>query len=428
MLTQSATLATNERIQALRANGVPVTHLAFGEAGLPVAPEIAAALAAAAGRNSYGPTAGIPELRAAAAGYFDRRGLPTAPGQIVAGPGSKPLLHALLSVLPGDVVLPRPSWVSYAAQASLLGKEVVWVPVPEGSGGVPDPALLGPALVAARARGLRPGILVLTLPDNPTGALAGASTVRAVCEIAAEHGLMVISDEIYRDLAHEPGSVLSPAEIIPERTVVTTGLSKATALGGWRLGVCRLPEAELTARLIGVASEIWSNPTTPVQVAAAYVLAEPEPVRAFVAAGLGLHRAVVRAAYETVLAAGAGCPAPGGGFYLYPDLEAARGNASSRADRDAAGSGAGLGGAADLAELLLERYRIGVLPGSAFGDDPRGLRFRLATSLLYGDTDEQRWTALRSTDPARLPWIAEALARLGTAVAELTGKGHGDLR
>ncbi|MGO1055877.1 pyridoxal phosphate-dependent aminotransferase [Crossiella sp. CA198] len=413
MLTQSATLATNERIQALRASGVPVTHLAFGEAGLPVAPEIAAALAAAAGRNSYGPTAGIPELRAAAAGYFDRRGLPTEPGQVVAGPGSKPLLHALLSVLPGDVVLPRPSWVSYAAQASLLGKEVVWVPVPEGSGGVPDPALLGPALAAARARGLRPGVLVLTLPDNPTGALAGAGTIRAVCEIAAEHGLMVISDEIYRDLAHEPGSVLSPAEIIPERTVVTTGLSKATALGGWRLGVCRLPKAELTAALIGVASEIWSNPSTPVQVAAAYVLAEPAPVRAFVAAGLGLHRAVVRAAYDTVLAAGASAPAPGGGFYLYPDLEAARGKAST---------------ATDLAELLLARYRIGVLPGSAFGDDPRGLRFRLATSLLYGDTDEQRWTALRSTDPARLPWIAEALARLGTAVAELTGKGHGDLR
>ncbi|WHT20357.1 aminotransferase class I/II-fold pyridoxal phosphate-dependent enzyme [Crossiella sp. CA-258035] len=413
MLTQSATLAANERIQALRAGGVPVTHLAFGEAGLPVAPEIAAALAAAAGRNSYGPTAGIPELRAAAAGYFQRRGLPTTPEQVVAGPGSKPLLHALLSVLPGDVVLPRPSWVSYAAQASLLGKEVVWVPVPEGSGGVPDPALLGPALVAARARGLRPGVLVLTLPDNPTGALAGHDTVRAVCEIAAEHGLMVISDEIYRDLAHEPGSVLSPAEIIPEWTVVTTGLSKATALGGWRLGVCRTPSQELTARLVGVASEIWSNPSTPVQVAAAYVLSEPEPVRAFVAAGLGLHRAVVRAAHQAVVAAGASCPVPGGGFYLYPDLAAARSRAS---------------GATELAELLLQRYRIGVLPGSAFGDDPRGLRFRLATSLLYGDTDEQRWTALRSTDPATLPWIAEPLARLGAAVAELTGKGHGDLR
>ncbi|MCO1581120.1 aminotransferase class I/II-fold pyridoxal phosphate-dependent enzyme [Crossiella sp. SN42] len=413
MLTQSATLATNERIQALRASGVPVTHLAFGEAGLPVAPEIAAALAAAAGRNSYGPTAGIPELRAAAAGYFQRRGLPTAPEQVVAGPGSKPLLHALLSVLPGDVVLPRPSWVSYAAQASLLGKEVVWVPAPAGSGGVPDPALLGPALATARARGLRPGVLVLTLPDNPTGALAEPETVRAVCEIAAGHELMVISDEIYRDLAHEPGSVLSPAEIIPERTVVTTGLSKATALGGWRLGVCRTPSAELTARLVGVASEIWSNPSTPVQVAAAYVLSEPEPVRAFVAAGLGLHRAVVRAAHQVVVAAGASCPVPGGGFYLYPDLAAARSKAS---------------GATELTELLLERYRIGVLPGSAFGDDPRGLRFRLATSLLYGDTDEQRWTALRSTDPAALPWIAEPLARLGTAVAELTGKGHGDLR
>lgn len=413
MTSQSPTLAANERIQALRAQGETVTHLAFGEAGLPVAPEIAAALAAAAGRNSYGPTAGIPELRAAAAGYFGRRGLPTEPGLVVAGPGSKPLLHALLSVLPGDVVLPQPSWVSYAAQAALLGKQVTWVPVPAGSGGVPDPARLAPALAAARARGQRPGVLVLTLPDNPTGALASPETIRAVCAIAAEQDLVVISDEIYRDLAHEPGSVLSPAEIIPERTVVTTGLSKAIALGGWRLGLARTPNEELAARLIGVASEIWSNPATPVQVAASYVLSEPEPVREFVASGLRLHRAVVRAAYEVVVGAGVSCPWPGGGFYLYPDLEPVRGKADS---------------AAELAELLLARHRIGVLPGSAFGDDPRGLRFRMATSLLYGETEEQRWTALGSAAPERLPWIAEPLARLGAAIEDLAGGRSGDLR
>ncbi|MBP2474619.1 aspartate aminotransferase [Crossiella equi] len=413
MLTQSATLAANERIRALRAGGVPVVPLAFGEAGLPVAPDIAEALAAAAGRTEYGPTAGLPALRAAAAGYLGRRGLPTAPGQVVAGPGSKPLLHALLSVLPGDVVLPRPSWVSYAAQAALLGKRVVWVPVPGDEGGVPDPARLGPALAQARARGVRPGILVLTLPDNPTGALARPDTVRAVCEIAAEHGLMVVSDEIYRDLAHEPGSVLSPAEVLPERVVVTNGLSKATALGGWRLGFCRLPTEELTARLVAVASEIWSNPTTPVQVAAGYVLDEPEPVREYVQAGLRLHRAVVRAAHATVTAAGADCRAPGGGFYLYPDLERARGR---------------VGTATGLAELLLERHHIGVLPGSAFGDVEEGLRFRMATSLLYGEDAAQRWTALRSEDPAALPWIAEPLARLGEAVHDLTGGTGGDLR
>src|SRR6476469_10656046 len=107
----SPTLATNERVQARLAAGVPVLHLAFGEAGLPVLPSVAERLGAAAGENSYGPVAGSSAVRAAAAGYFERRGLPTGPEQTLLAPGSKALLYALLCVLPGDVVLPRPSWV-----------------------------------------------------------------------------------------------------------------------------------------------------------------------------------------------------------------------------------------------------------------------------------------------------------------------------
>ncbi|MGZ6708953.1 MAG: aminotransferase class I/II-fold pyridoxal phosphate-dependent enzyme, partial [Solirubrobacteraceae bacterium] len=121
----SPTLATNERVQARIAAGAPVLHLAFGEAGLPVLPSVADRLAAAAGANSYGPVAGSPAVREAVAGYFERRGLPTSADRILVAPGSKALLYALLAVLPGDVVLPRPSWVSYAAQAALAGKRVL---------------------------------------------------------------------------------------------------------------------------------------------------------------------------------------------------------------------------------------------------------------------------------------------------------------
>jgi aspartate aminotransferase len=130
----SATLAANERVQAKLAAGAPVLHLAFGEAGLPVLPSVAEQLAAAAHRNGYGSVAGSPALRAAAAGYYERRGVPTTPEQIVVAPGSKALLFGLLSVLPGDVVLPRPCWVSYAAQAALAGKRVIGVPIPAEAG------------------------------------------------------------------------------------------------------------------------------------------------------------------------------------------------------------------------------------------------------------------------------------------------------
>jgi len=135
----SATLAANETLARKRRDGETVLPLAFGEAGLPTHPLLRDALAAASGGNAYGPVAGLPELREAAAGYWSRRGVPASGASMVAGPGSKALLYALLTVLPGDVVLPRPSWVSYAAQAALAGKQVISVPIADAAGGVPDP-------------------------------------------------------------------------------------------------------------------------------------------------------------------------------------------------------------------------------------------------------------------------------------------------
>jgi aspartate aminotransferase len=405
----SATLAANERVQARIAAGRPVLHLAFGEAGLPVLPSVAQRLGAAAGENGYGPVAGSPAVREAAAGYFARRGLPTGPAQVLLAPGSKALLYALLSVLPGDVVLPRPSWVSYAAQAALVGKRVLDVPIGEEAGGAPDPA----ALRAVLAKSPGAGILVLTLPDNPTGTLAGASLMAEVCEVAAEHGLLIVCDEIYRDLAYEPEALCSPASLLAERVFVTNGLSKSMALGGWRIGFCRVPAGPLgtdaAGALTGVASELWSSLAAPMQHAAAYVLHEPQDVREHVARSRRLHRLVSVAAHREVVAAGAICRAPTGAFYLYPDLEPLRPALVAQ----------GVSTGAQLAALLLERHDVAVLEGAAFGDDPAALRFRMATSLLYGGTDEQRWEALAAEDPIALPWIAAALERLGEALRAL---------
>jgi aspartate aminotransferase len=411
----SATLATNERVQARLAAGAPVLHLAFGEAGLPVLPGVAERLGAAAGENGYGPVAGSPAVRKAAAGYFERRGLPTAPEQVLLAPGSKALLYALLAVLPGDVVLPRPSWVSYAAQAALVGKHVIDVPIAQDAGGVPDPTALREALAAARARRHEPAILVLTLPDNPTGTVAPASLMAEVCEVAAKHGLLIVCDEIYRDLAYEPEALCSPASLLGERVFVTNGLSKSMALGGWRIGFCRVPAGSLGAdaarALTGVASELWSSLAAPMQHAATYVLDEPQDVLEHVARSRRLHRLVTVAAHREVVAAGATCRPPTGAFYLYPDLEPLRPALAAQ----------GVSTGAQLAALLLERHDVAVLEGEAFGDDPAALRFRMATSLLHGRSDEQRWEALAADDPVALPWIAAALERLGEALRALGG-------
>ncbi len=119
VLRPSPTLATNERIRELIHAGRPVVHLAFGEAGLPVHPVLREMLDAAAPRNGYPPVAGTEAARSAAAGYFTRRGIQTGADCMVMSPGSKPMLFALLLALDGDLLLPQPSWVSYAAQAQL---------------------------------------------------------------------------------------------------------------------------------------------------------------------------------------------------------------------------------------------------------------------------------------------------------------------
>jgi aspartate aminotransferase len=238
-----------------------------------------------------------------------------------------------------------------------------------------------------------------------------------LCSVADRHDLVIISDEIYSDLIHDRAAEFaSPASISPERTVVTTGLSKNLALGGWRLGVARLPGGrlgrELRDRLLGVGSEIWSAPAGPVQQAAAVAFSEPPPLVERVALSRRLHARVARAVALRFAAAGASVPTPQAAFYVYPDF-------TPRAD--ALLRRHGITSDEGLADLLLGQHGVGVLPGSAFGEESGRLRLRVATGLLYGDSDEQRTAALNSADPCSLPWIAASLDRLEEVLADVTG-------
>ncbi len=413
----SATLAIDEVSRQLRERGVDVLPTGFGQAGVPVHPLLRRALADAADRNGYGPVAGSAELRSAAAGYWERRGLPTAAGQVLTGPGSKALLYAVLQAVGGDVVVPQPSWVSYAAQASLLGHQPIYVRTPAGSGGVPDPALLADAVRHARAAGRHVRAVVLTLPDNPTGRLASAALVDRVCAVAADLDLLVISDEIYRDLVYDD-EFRSPAETAPERVVITTGLSKSLALGGWRLGVARLPDGvlgeRLGARMLAAASEIWSSAAQPVQHAAAVAFGEPAELTEYVGRARRLYQLISGEIAAVLDAAAIQVATPQAAFYLFADFGPHR-------ERLAATRGVRTG--EDLAAELLSRHHIAALPGSAFGEPPESLTLRLCAGMLTGADDTQRLQALSCEDPLRLPWIAAAIDRLGTAVADLTRRG-----
>jgi aspartate aminotransferase len=412
----SPNLQLNQLIDARAAEGESLIHLGFGESRLPVFGPLADRLAEGVRYNGYGPVSGRTSVREAVAGYFTRRRLPADADQVIVAPGSKPLLMALFLALPGDVVLPKPAWNTYAPQADLAGKAVIPVPIPAECGGFPDPALLRDHLAVARRAGHDPRILVLTLPDNPTGTTASPALVREVCAIADAENLFVISDEIYRDVVHDPATpILSPAEVLPDRTVVTTGLSKSLAIGGWRIGAARFPDGPLgwtlATAVASVASEIWSSLAGPMQAVAEYAFAEPPELRAHITACTRLHGVVARAVHEIMVGAGADCRPPTGAFYIYPDFEPVRERLAVHGIEDSE----------SLRDRLLDDFGIAVLAGHLLGDEPGALRFKAATSTLYGETDELRWAALRAEDPLSLPHIAVVLERIAESFGKLCG-------
>ncbi|WP_406452490.1 aminotransferase class I/II-fold pyridoxal phosphate-dependent enzyme [Streptomyces sp. NBC_00876] len=405
-MRMSPNLALNQLVAQRQAAGEQLIHLGFGESRLPAFGPLVERLTAGAHRNAYGPVAGSAGVRAAAAGYFGRRRLPTDPDQIVVAPGSKPLLMAINLAVPGDVLLPRPAWNTYAPQARLAGKHPIAVPIPEECGGVPDPDALRECIRAARTLGHDPRIMVLTLPDNPTGTLAPPAMIRELCAIAEEEGLLIVSDEIYRDVMHDPAAdYLSPAEVAPGITVVATGLSKSLAVGGWRIGVARFPEGPwgewIRSGVVSVASEVWSTLAGPMQEVAEYAFGEPEEVRERLRVSARLHGAVAREVHRIAVGAGARCRPPTGAFYVYPDFEPVREELAKH----------GVDDSASLARRMLD-LGIVVLAGHLLGDEAGALRFKCATSMLYGENAEQQEMALAAEDPLALPHVRSVLDRI----------------
>jgi aspartate aminotransferase len=392
-LATSATLSMNEAVAKRRAAGRETIHLGFGEASFPLHPLLAAALAEAAKNTSYAPVLGIPKLRQAIAEYLMRkRGLAFSSDQIIVAPGSKPLLYALLQVLEGDLLLPVPSWVSYAPQARLAGRKVIGIETDSVDCHRLTPHALSQAMLQARRDGADPRILIVNTPSNPTGSMFEHTDVEALALWAREEGITLISDEIYAELAHGWREHVSPASFYPEGCIVTGGLSKAFSAGGWRLGYATLPPTfEGTRAMVALrslASEIWSSATTPVQEAAIVAYSTDESIEQYVHQSAHVHGYLADRLYKTLADLDVPCPRPAGGFYLYPDFSSWRSTLATM----------GIKSSSELVHYLLEEWDIATLPGSVFGEPPESLRLRLSTSLLclptHASSPLERETAL----------------------------------
>lgn len=379
--------------------------------GLPVLSELAAVLAAAAGRPHGEPAGGAPALLEAASGYWDRRGLTTDPGHLAAAPGAGALLLALTAALGGDVMVPRPCAAWWALYARLLGRPVFHVPTSAESGGVPDPYALLETVRRVRAEGGDPRLLVLSVADDPTGTVAPPELLHETVEAAAGEGLHLVSDETWRDTLHDPHAtvVLSPAEMLPDRVTVLTDLAGALLPPAWPAAVARFPASAagngLHARVLDVLTALGARVAAPVAAAAGYALGEPEPVTTRRAAAVRLHARVAAAVHAAVVSAGATARPPQAGRHLYADLGPLRDALAAE----------GVGDAQELEDFLTARLGVPAPGGHRFGDDLPALRVRLATGpLLDGGTDERRAECLQSPDPLEVPHVQRALTGLKT--------------
>jgi aspartate/methionine/tyrosine aminotransferase len=388
--------------------------------GLPVPPYWAGRLAAGMPGGAAPELPGGGEaLRAAAAGYWERRGLATAPADVVAAPGAEPLLLALFAAMGGDVVLARPAAAWQAPLARTSGRRTTAVQTPAAGGGAPDPFALLEAVRRARAEGADPRVLVMSAADDPSGTVTPPELLHEVCEAAEQSGLLLVSDETYGDTVHQPHEtvLLTPAEMLPGRTIVLADLCASLAPPAWPVAIARFPAtpegAELRAAVVEHCALLRAVLPGPVADAAGYALAEGEEVRAHLAAATRLHAALGAAAHRAVTRAGGLCRPPEAGFHLYADLGPLR----------HALAAAGVTDAPTLETALEERLDRPVPGGHRFGDDPSALHVRLDTGPLHGTDDTQRRAALEAHDPLQLPHVAAALAAVEAAVAGLSAGG-----
>jgi aspartate/methionine/tyrosine aminotransferase len=358
-IAPSATLAVDAKAKALKAAGQPVIGFGAGEPDFPTPAHIVEAAAEACRdpkNHKYSPVPGLPELREAIAAKTARdSGYEISAAQVLVTNGGKHAVYnTLLSLLDeGDeALLPAPYWTTYPEPIRLAGATPVVLQTTEQTGF----KVTIDQLEAARTP--RTKLLVFVSPSNPSGAVYARDDVEAIGRWAVEHGIWVVTDEIYEHLTFGDHRFHSMPTLVPEladRCVVLNGVAKTYAMTGWRVGWMIGP-AEVIAGATNLQSHSTSNVSNVSQ-------------RAALAAVSGSLDAVVemRSAFERRAATaykmlngidGVTCIEPEGTFYAYPNLTGLLGR--SIAGRKAQTT-------TELAELLLEEAKVAIVPGEAFG-------------------------------------------------------------
>ena len=360
-LKTSATLAINELSQKLIKEGKEVFKFGLGQSPFPVPDIIVKELQKNAHQKDYLNVSGLIGLREEVANYHSNKNQYKYNAEsVIIGPGSKELIFQTQLVLNCDLLLPSPSWVSYEPQAQIINKKVHWIKATAETNWHLDPEELDKTCASLNSVNK---LLILNSPNNPSGTTHG--NLKELANVAKKHNVIIIADEIYAELDFT-GEYKSITHYYPEKTIVSSGLSKWCGAGGWRIGTLVFPDelSYIRDSVRTVASETFTAVSAPIQYAA--IKAYSEDHSEYLENSRLILKMIGDYIYKELSSVGVICQKPQGGFYMICDFSNVV-NKTHEINNDKT-----------LCQKILNDIGFAMLPGSDFGMEEDKLLSRIA--------------------------------------------------
>ena len=364
-LKPSSTLLINETSRRLEKQGKKIFKFGFGQSPFKVPDDIVKELKDNAHQNKYLPMQGLSELRNAVAKYTSKKkNYDYKSENVIIGPGSKELMFLLHVIFDGEIILPAPSWVSYAPQAVLGRNKIQILQTKRENNWFPTALEIEETILKDKSKNY---LLFLNSPNNPSGQIC--DNLEEIASIAQKYNLIILSDEIYSELTFKD-NYQSISSFCPEKTIVSTGLSKWCGAGGWRLGYFLVPDSliEIKNMINVLASETFSAVSAPIQYAA--IKAYENDHSNYINKSKNILYAVGNYVYENLKSNKILINKPQGGFYLMPEFLNKKFNSSS-----------------EMCDNILNDTGVALLPGSDFGFD----QTKMLARLSFTDFDGQEF-------------------------------------
>ena len=364
-LKPSSTLLINETSRKLEEQGKKIFKFGFGQSPFKVPEDVVRELKNNAHQNKYLPMQGLSELRNAVAKYTSKKkNYDYKSENVIIGPGSKELMFLLHVLFDGEIILPAPSWVSYAPQAILGRNKAQILQTKRENNWFPTASEIEEIVLKDKNKNY---LLFLNSPNNPSGQIC--ENLEEIASIAEKYNLIILSDEIYSELSFM-NNYQSISNFCPKKTIISTGLSKWCGAGGWRLGYFLVPDSltEIKNMINVLASETFSAVSAPIQYAA--IKAYEQDHSNYINKSKNILGAIGNYVYENLRSNKVLINRPQGGFYLMPEFLNKKFNSSS-----------------EMCDSILNDTGVALLPGSDFGFE----QTKMLARLSFTDFDGQEF-------------------------------------